>query len=167
MRQKELVLNMLRNLDFPKTQRPNVLRTGQSGYTGFVLGRVTSWAGKGDKAGYRKVLSVKTTQPKYKQLYKEAKKLMKQKDIGFNFTSIQFNKNHRAAKHLDAKNTGVSYIIGLGDYTGGDLIIYDKDGKNPVYHNIRNRFYRFDGSKYPHETAPFKGERYTLVFYST
>ena len=45
--------------------------------------------------------------------------------------------------------------------------ILNKDGKNPVYHNIKNRFYRFDGSKYPHETAPFKGERYTLVFYST
>ena len=57
--------------------------------------------------------------------------------------------------------------VGLGDYTGGELIVYDEDGKNPVKKDIRNKFYTFNGSKYPHETAPFKGERYTLVFYST
>ena len=32
---------------------------------------------------------------------------------------------------------------------------------------LRNKFYTFNGSKYPHETAPYRGERYTLVFYST
>ena len=31
-------------------------------------------------------------------------------------------------KHVDARNTGVSYIIGLGDYTGGELLVY-YDGK--------------------------------------
>ena len=91
---------------------------------------------------------------------------MKLKDPNFKFTSIQYNKNHRAAKHQDSKNMGVSYIIGLGDYKGGELIIYDENGKNPVKHNIKNRFYKFNGSIYPHETAPFKGERYSLVFYN-
>lgn len=166
-KQKKIVLDLLRNLDFPTTQRPNVLRRGQTGYTGFVLGRVTSWAGRGENAGYRKIQSLKTKQPKYQELFKETRKLMKLKDPQFKFTSIQFNKNHRAAKHTDSKNTGVSYIVGLGDYTGGELIIYDAAGNNPVKKNIKNRFYKFDGSKYPHETSPFKGERYTLVFYST
>ena len=91
---------------------------------------------------------------------------MKSRDPKFKFSSIQFNKNHRSSKHTDSKNTGISYIIGLGDYTGGELIVYDKDGKNPVKKDIRNKFYKFDGSKFPHETAPFKGERYSLVFYS-
>ena len=162
MRQKQLVLNMLREFIWPQTKyRFNVMREGQTGYEGFVLGLV-----KPRHMSGRKVPSNKTLRPKYKQLFIETKKLMKQKDLGFRFTSIQFNKNHRAVKHKDAKNMGVSYIIGLGDYTGGDLIVYDKDGKNPVYHNIKNRFYKFDGSKLPHETAPFKGERYTIVFYS-
>ena len=63
--QKKLVLNMLRELKWPKTARPNVLRqshvmAGKSGYEGFVLGIVTSWAGKGSRAGYRKMLSMKT-----------------------------------------------------------------------------------------------------------
>ncbi len=169
--QKKLVLKLLREMKWPKTARPNVLRkshvdAGFSNYEGFVLGIVTSWAGKGENAGYRKMLSMKTREPKYKKLFRESKKLMRLKDSKFKFTSIQYNKNHRAARHRDAKNTGVSYIVGLGDYKGGELIIFDEDEKNPVKHDIKGKFNTFDGSKYPHETAPFKGERYTLVFYS-
>ena len=88
------------------------------------------------------------------------------KDPKVKITSIQYNKNHRAARDRDAKNTGISYIIGLGDYKGGKLTIFDEYEKNPVKHDIKNKFYTFDGSKYPHETCPFSGERYTLVFYS-
>ena len=169
--QKKLVLKMLRELKWPKTARPNVLRqshvmAGKSGYEGFVLGIVTSWAGKGSRSGYRKMLSMKTREPKYKKLFRESKKLMRLKDPKFKFTSIQYNKNHRAARHRDAKNTGISYIVGLGNYTGGELTIFDENEKNPVKHDIKNKFYTFDGSKYPHETCPFRGERYTLVFYS-
>ena len=112
------------------------------------------------------MLSMKTREQKYKKLFRESKKLMRLKDPKFKFTSIQYNKNHRAARHRDAKNTGISYIIGLGDYKGGKLTIFDENEKNPVKHDIKNKFYTFDGSKYPHETCPFSGERYTLVFYS-
>lgn len=173
--QSKLVLEMLRELKWPRTERPNVLREShinrsngkRSGYEGFALGIVTSWAGKGTRAGYRKMLSMKTREPKYKKLFRETKKLMRLKDPKFKFTSIQYNKNHRAARHRDAKNTGVSYIVGMGDYTGGELFIFDENERNPVKHDIKNKFNTFNGSIYPHETAPFKGERYTLVFYST
>ena len=171
--QKKLILKMLRELKWPKTGRPNVLRQShiekkglRSGYEGFVLGIITSWAGKGSRSGYRKMLSMKTREQKYKKLFRESKKLMRMKDPKFKFTSIQYNKNHRAARHRDAKNTGISYIIGLGDYKGGKLTIFDENEKNPVNHDIKNKFYTFDGSKYPHETCSFSGERYTLVFYS-
>lgn len=164
--QSKLVLEILREFKWPTTERNNILRTGQSNYEGFALGKVISWAGKGENAGYRKMLSIKTRNPKYKKLFNETKKLMKLKDPKFKFTSIQYNKNQRAARHRDAKNMGVSYIVGLGNYKGGELIIFDENEKNPKKHNIRNRFYSFNGSIYPHETAPFKGERYTLVFYS-
>jgi hypothetical protein len=170
--QKKLVLKIIRELKWPRTERPNVIRKsqvnkGKSGYEGFVLGIVTSWAGKGSRSGYRKMLSMRTREPKFKKLFRESKKLMKLKDPKFKFTSIQYNKNHRAARHRDAKNTGISYIVGLGDYTGGELTIFDENEKNPVKHDIKGKFNTFDGSKYPHETCPFKGERYTLVFYST
>ncbi len=174
--QKKEVLKLLQQLKFPKTERPNVIRDSdkkkaaekgtKAKYEGFVLGKVYSWAGKGELAGYKKITSSKTRDKKYKELYNETKKLMKMKDPNFKFSSIQYNKNHRSAKHKDGKNIGVSYIIGLGDYTDGELIIYDKNNKNPVKHNIKNKFHKFNGSIYPHETAPFKGERYSLVFYN-
>ena len=85
----------------------------------------------------------------------------------FRFTTIQFNRSYKMAKHLDAKNAGVSYIIGLGDYTGGELIVYF-DGKDepPTPVDIKHKFYSFDGSKYYHEVADFTGTRITLVYYS-
>ena len=164
--QSKLVLKMLREFKWPTTERANVLRSGQSKYEGFALGLVTSWAGKGSKLGYRQIISLKTREPKYKKLFRETKKLMKLRDPSFKFTSIQYNKNHKAARHRDAKNMGVSYIVGLGNYTGGELIIFDENEKNPKKHNIQNKFYAFNGSIYPHETSSFKGDRYTLVFYS-
>ena len=156
-------LTELRELKFPKTNRTNI---SDKPYEGFVLGKVISWAGKGEKAGYRKLISNKTTMPKYKKLYNESLDFMKQNNPQFEFTSIQYNKNQKAKKHIDKNNVGVSTIIGFGDYTGGELIVYDEDGNNGVKHDIHNKFLQFDGCKYPHETAPFEGERYTLVFYS-
>ena len=71
------------------------------------------------------------------------------------------------AKHLDAKNTGVSYILGLGDYTGGELLIYyDGQDKPPTPVDIKHKLYSFDGSKFFHEVADFTGTRITLVYYS-
>ena len=170
-KQKKLVLEMMRELKWPRTERPNVIREshknreGKGGYEGFALGKVTSWAGKGENAGYKQILSLKTRDKKYKKLFKETKKLMKIRDPKFKFTSVQYNKNNRAKRHKDSKNVGISYIIGLGNYTGSELNIFDENETNRVKHDIKNKFYKFNGSIYPHETAAFKGERYTLVFY--
>jgi hypothetical protein len=167
-RQQDHILELLQRLDWPTTtSRKNVLNPGEDRYHGFALGIVTSWAGKGDKAGYRKVISLKTEKPKYKGLYEESKRLMTLKDPHFEYSSIQYNKNHVCAKHKDKLNRGYSYIIGLGNYTGGELILYDEEGENPRLIDIRDKFFKFDGSIYPHETAPFTGERITLVFFST
>ena len=54
------------------------------------------------------MMSNKTQNPKFRELYLETKKLMdlykKEKDPKFKYTSIQYNKSHRAAYHVDAKN---------------------------------------------------------------
>ena len=44
---------------------------------------------------------------------------------------------------------GVSYIIGLGDYEGGELLVY-YDGENvpPTGVDIKHKFYTFDGSRF-------------------
>ena len=164
--QKDLVYKLLKDFEFPTTERNNVLRTGQTGYEGFVLGVVNTRG----LVGVGKMLSRKTQSPKYRELYLNTKKMMdmhiRNSDPKFKFTSIQFNKSQQTAKHVDAKNVGESYIIGLGDYKGGEVIVYDENDKNPVKHNVKNRFLKFNGSIYPHETAPFTGERFTMVFYN-
>ena len=46
----------------------------------------------------------------------------------FNYSTIQFNRGYSAKLHVDGNNEGPSYIIGLGDYTGGELWIMDENG---------------------------------------
>lgn len=157
---KSQVLDLLTNMEFPtNTSRKNIFRGKQQSYEGFVLGLVNT-------RGMGKMISKKTKMPKYKPLYEASRKLMRVKNPNFKFSSIQFNKNQRTAKHKDGRNVGESYIIGLGTYTGGELVVYSEDGRTSKKVDIKNKWFKFNGSKFPHETAPFKGQRYTLVYYN-
>jgi len=105
---------------------------------------------------------------------------------GFVYTTIQLNRNYSAKMHVDGNNHGWSMIIGLGDYEGGDLWIYDPEGaekmqvKDPLRGypelkpgtwipgkrvNIKNKFVKFDGNQ-PHAALPFDGTRMSLVFFT-
>ena len=163
---KKALADALLTFQFPLQNRDNVLENGQKYYRGFVLGRVTSWAHEGGTRGKEKIDSRLTKLKKYQDIHKLAKQCLINHDPTFKFTSIQFNKNHQMKRHKDGKNVGESYIIGFGDYTGGDLMVYNKEGTKYKLVNIKNKFFKFDGSVYPHETAPFKGNRFTLVYYT-
>jgi hypothetical protein len=69
------------------------------------------------------------------------------------------NKNICSPPHIDKNNVGPSYIIALGEFTGGNLCIEGKE------YNIKNKFLKFDGTK-AHWVTPFKGTRYSLVFFT-
>jgi hypothetical protein len=75
------------------------------------------------------------------------------------FKSICINKNTVAEPHLDRNNKGVSCIVGLGDYSGGELVY----GTEKV--NIHKNPIHFDGSKILHYSLPFDGTRYSLIFF--
>ena len=75
------------------------------------------------------------------------------------FKSICINKNTIAHPHLDKNNKGVSCIIGLGDYTGGELVY----GDTKV--SIHNNPIHFDGSKILHYSLPFEGTRYSIIYF--
>jgi len=83
----------------------------------------------------------------------------------FKYTICTVNRDTLMKKHLDSNNVGKSYLVCLGDYNGGGLYIYDNDGKKTLY-DTHNTMLHFNGSDYAHETQPFVGRRYTLIFYS-
>jgi len=166
MSQKDKVLKILQGIEFPKQGRHNITGDKKGNNLGVVLGKVRDFSGR-STGGIPKVITGRyTNMPKYKPLFEEASKLMKQHNPNFKFTSIQVNKNQKASKHKDGNNVGKSYIIGLGDYTGGEVRVYDEQGDKFHDINIKNRWGTFDGSKLEHETLAFKGERYSLVYYN-
>ena len=157
----------LLNFPYPKIySRKNVMNEDQTWYYGFLLGKVRSWAHKDVKqTGVLITDSKRTKEKKYQKVYQLSKDLMN--DNSFHYTTIQYNKNHKCKKHIDGKNVGESYIIGLGNYEGGELLIYyDGKDESPTSIDIKHKFYKFNGSEYYHETSDFTGERHTLVYFS-
>lgn len=77
----------------------------------------------------------------------------------YKWDAITLNQNYQTTAHKDKGNRGISAIIGFGSYEGGELVIED----TPV--DILHRVVFFNGSELTHYTKPFKGERFSMVFY--
>jgi hypothetical protein len=82
---------------------------------------------------------------------------------GWEYQGITLNHGVKAKKHVDAKNVGKSVIIGIGDFTGGEIRVW-KDGV-PTDKDLHDKPVMFNGGVLAHETRPFKGDRYTIIFY--
>jgi hypothetical protein len=129
---------------------------------------------------------------KYPHVYRELQALMHKYDPSFQYTHITLNYNLRCKRHTDGGNLGPSYIAAFGNFKGGELIVEQQEnvgaGKDSVvdtcdlpltphvdkrtttidrYLDLKSRFVKFNGKTQPHETAPFCGERYTLVYYTS
>lgn len=147
------LLNLLRETKFPQcSTRKNV----SSKYEGFCLGEV-NYRGQ-------RYLGGKTRGPSrfnsiHKELLMQLVEFINKKRPKFEYTTIQINKNVQCSPHIDVNNVGSSYIIALGDFIGGDLMV------EGVRHNIRNKLFKFNGTK-GHWTEPFKGERYSIIFFT-
>jgi len=149
--------NLLDNLSFPIQKRKNI---SKEKCEGFVLGYIIP-RGKGRWTGTEPRLSSKSHQQEYTEIYRLLRELA---PPDFEYTSIQVNKNVKCGKHIDRYNKCDSAIIGLGDYTDGELRIYDKkDGYEDI--NIKNKFHIFNGGNY-HETLDWTGTRYSVVYFS-
>jgi hypothetical protein len=83
---------------------------------------------------------------------------------GFKYNSITLNQNYCCAPHRDKNNHGESVVIAFGDYTGGELVI--ESGKHAGENNIRHNAICEDFSLHTHWVRPFKGNRYSVVFYN-
>ena len=80
-----------------------------------------------------------------------------------NSSHCAVNRNAQFTPHVDSgrgAGQSLSMIVGLGDYNGGELLIEGETaeiGYTPT---------EFDGWKCRHWTAPYNGERYSLVWFT-
>jgi len=151
---KKKVLRELQCITFPKCKtRKNVSSSTQ---TSFVLGEVNY---RGQKYLNGKTRGPSSWNTKFPELFELCKRLIQFHKPEFSYTTIQVNRNVQCSPHIDKNNVGPSYIIALGKYTGGELLIEGSE------YNIRNRWKYFNGHK-GHWVNPFEGERYSLVFFT-
>jgi FkbM family methyltransferase len=76
------------------------------------------------------------------------------------FSTITINRNVKCKPHKDLKNNGTTMIVGLGDYTGGELVI------NGTKHDIHYKPLYFNGFLHEHYNEDWTGDRYSLMYYS-
>lgn len=109
---------------------------------------------------------------KYPEVYAQLQALMNKYDPSFQYTHITLNRNLRCKRHTDGGNAGLSYIAGFGSYNGGELLVEQPPGgggrkSSETILNLNSTFVMFNGKTQPHETLPFTGERFTLVYYTS
>ena len=149
------ILRQLTDTKFTYRWRKNVDATKK--VEGFLLGRTWDLNFKNnpkcdDKGWCDCILNLR-----YPELYKLLRKYARAEKI--KYTSIQINKNVMCDPHVDGTNEGDNYIITLGDFEGGELVV---DGNIIDCHNKLTTFKPFD----THYNLPHTGDRYTLVFFT-
>jgi FkbM family methyltransferase len=78
-------------------------------------------------------------------------------------THCAVNRNAQFTPHVDSgrgQGQTLSMIVGLGDYIGGETLV------EGVPYKIRYDPLEFNGWKQLHWTAPFQGERFSLVYFT-
>jgi hypothetical protein len=122
----ENVLAALEHVDFSENNgRLNTKQSSSQKQESFCLGLVHAWSTNifgyaGGVSGGNGIIASGQSQGR-PQLGRLLARFMRAADPSFTFTSIQVNKDYESAMHLDKNNLGPSYIIGLGDYSGGRL----------------------------------------------
>lgn len=78
-------------------------------------------------------------------------------------THCAVNRNAQFTPHVDSgrgRGQTMSMIVGLGDYVGGETLVEGSP------YGIRYNPLEFNGWKQLHWTAPFTGERFSLVYFT-
>ena len=73
-------------------------------------------------------------------------------------TQVLVNRNVKCKKHID-KNDGHSYILWLGDFTGGALLFEDGTRLED-----KHKWHKING-QIPHWNEPHEGTKYAVVLY--
>ena len=85
------------------------------------------------------------------------------------YTALAITHSFCGSPHVDAHDVTYQHVVALGDFEGGRLCV-DHDGFNDenscIRIDVRNRLGRLDGRNV-HWVEGWKGERYSVVYYST
>ena len=106
---------------------------------------------------------------KFPELHALLRRLMRLHDPSFRYNAIQLNAGVQTKPHYDRNNTGLSYCLALGKYTGGGIDLYDDDDERPA-RTVRNKrkWVLYDGVRTKHGSAPVhSGVRYAIIYYHT
>mgnify|MGYP003956702563 CR=1 FL=1 len=162
------------------SQRRNKNRSTFSLDWQFGLGRVTNALGATGfttphnflKKGVfmKPVLDTKISAWK-KDLWVLAKQLILHIDPGYaahedyvvNFSCMTDSKKHYVKRHVDDQDITFQYGLALGDFTGGELTCWKKDGTTTTVDYTR-KILKMDG-RLAHEVKPFSGKRFCVIFY--
>lgn len=104
---------------------------------------------------------------KFNAMYPLAWELLQKlgKELNHPWTTITINRNLACLPHKDG-NIGQSIIVGMGQFTGGELCVKRTDDAEPVAYNVCRKFLQFDGNLSEHWVTEFEGLRYSIVFYT-
>jgi hypothetical protein len=159
---KERLLEVLRRTTIPPLGKPGVDKVYNRARKLGTKGR-TMTLGFGDTRHGIKEYSRNQKYPELLKAVAEFGNLIVPK--GWDYNGITINEGVKANKHKDSKNLGRSVIIGIGDFKGGDIKVWDANDKDPKVFDLHDKPVFFNGGLLFHQTTPFSGERYTMVFY--
>ena len=133
-------------------------RSGRNNRLGFAEGSRFGTFGE-TRARFTGVVGLSFYSKKYGNIYNELVRIGKI-ICPFEFKSIHINHNVSCPPHKDANNQGRSTLVSFGDYTGGKIVIEDKE------HDARHTPITFNGSQLTHFNTPdLVGNKYSLVFF--
>lgn len=161
------VLNELENLNPFPTKNPikDKTRMNVVGGKSEAEGKIIQAFTLGLTRAYDKpnlVSSVNNKNPRLLQLHILLKKLIKEKDPSFKYTTIQINKNVKTDWHSDKNNIGKSYCLSLGNFKGGALELKTDKGIIPLDTHNKMVFYNGD---IEHRTGKYTGTRYAIIWF--
>lgn len=156
-----MLLELLEKVDFPKnnTDASKKVNQGSSMMMGIIYWRAS--VAHGIPPEYRLTKSV----DKYPELFDYLRCVIHEIDPHFEYSGIQVNKNIETKPHKDRNNKGNSYIFGLGDYEGGELMIEEDDKKTFRKYDLRNTLLNFDGSRTHYNLPLLSGTKYSIIYF--